>query len=60
MNQKAVIFARTSKQSQKMERQIADLTDVANKENYTVVKVIEKKISDSTKNENWKGIESLR
>ena len=47
MNQKAVIFARTSKQSQKVEWQIADLTDVANKENYTVVKVIEGKISGS-------------
>lgn len=59
MNQKAVIFARTSKQSQKVERQIADLTEVAKKENYTIVKVIEEKISGSTKNENRKGISEL-
>lgn len=59
MNPKAIIFARTSKQSQKVERQIADLTDVAKKENYTVVKVIEEKISGSTKNENRKGISEL-
>jgi len=56
MNPKAVIFARTSKKTQNVERQISDLSEVAKKENYNVVKVIEEKISGSTKNENRKGI----
>lgn len=56
MNPKAVIFARTSKKTQNMERQIFDLMEVAKKENYNVVKVIEEKISGSTKNEHRKGI----
>jgi DNA invertase Pin-like site-specific DNA recombinase len=56
MNPKALIFARTSKKSQNVERQISDLSEVAKKENYKVVKIIEEKISGSTKNENRKGI----
>lgn len=53
---KAVIFARTSKKTQNVERQISDLLEVAKKENYRVVKIIEEKISGSTKNENRKGV----
>lgn len=56
MNPKALIFARTSKKTQNVERQISDLSIVAKKENYNVVKIIEEKISGSTKNENRKGI----
>lgn len=56
MNPKALIFARTSKKTQNVERQISDLSEVAKKENYNVVKIIEEKISGSTKNENRKGI----
>jgi DNA invertase Pin-like site-specific DNA recombinase len=56
MNPKAVIFARTSKKTQNVERQISDLLEVAKKENYNVVKIIEEKISGSTKNEHRKGI----
>jgi DNA invertase Pin-like site-specific DNA recombinase len=56
MNPKALIFARTSKKTQNVERQISDLSEVAKKENYNLVKIIEEKISGSTKNENRKGI----
>jgi len=56
MNPKALIFARTSKKTQNVERQISDLTEIAKKENYDVVKIIEEQISGSTKNENRKGI----
>ena len=56
MNPKALIFARTSKKTQNVERQISDLSEVAKKENYNVVKIIEEKISGSTKNEHRKGI----
>jgi DNA invertase Pin-like site-specific DNA recombinase len=56
MNPKALIFARTSKKTQNVERQISDLTEVAKKENYNVVKIIEEKISGSTKNEQRKGV----
>jgi DNA invertase Pin-like site-specific DNA recombinase len=59
MNPKAIIFARTSKKTQNSERQISDLSEVAKKENYDVVKIIEEKISGSTKNENRKGISEL-
>lgn len=56
MNPIAVIFARTSKKTQNVERQISDLKEVARKENFNVVKVIEEKISGSSKNEHRKGI----
>ncbi len=56
MNPKAIIFARTSKKTQNVERQISDLLEVAKKENYRVVKIIEEKISGSTKNEHRKGV----
>lgn len=56
MNPKAIIFARTSKKTQNVERQISDLSEVAKKEKYDVVKIIEEKISGSTKNEKRKGI----
>jgi len=56
MNPKVLIFARTSKKNQNVERQISDLIEVAKKENYIVVKIIEEKISGSTKNEHRKGI----
>jgi DNA invertase Pin-like site-specific DNA recombinase len=59
MNPKAVIFARTSKKTQNVERQISDLLDVAKKENYDVIKIIEEKISGSVKNEKRKGISEL-
>jgi DNA invertase Pin-like site-specific DNA recombinase len=59
MNPKAIIFARTSKKNQNVERQISDLQEVAKKENYNVVKVIQEKISGSTKNEHRKGISEL-
>lgn len=59
MNPKALIFARTSKKSQNVERQISDLLEVAKKENYDVVKIIQEKISGSTKNEHRKGISEL-
>ena len=60
MNQpKAIIFARTSKKTQNVERQISDLTEVAMKGNYQVVKVIEEKISGSTKNDKRKGVGEL-
>ena len=59
MNPKAIIFARTSKKNQNVERQISDLQEVAKKENYTVVKIIQEKISGSTKNEHRKGISEL-
>ena len=45
MNPKAVIFARTSKKTQNVERQISDLSEVAKKENYNVVKIIQEKFS---------------
>lgn len=56
MNPKAVIFARTSKKTQNVERQISDLLEVAKKENYDVIKIIEEKVSGSTKNEKRRGI----
>ena len=59
MNQKAIIFARTSKQSQNVERQISDLTTVAENENYKIVKIITEKVSGSTKNNKRKGVSEL-
>lgn len=59
MNPKAIIYARTSKKTQNIERQISDLTEVARKEQYKIVKVIEEKISGSIKNEKRKGISDL-
>jgi DNA invertase Pin-like site-specific DNA recombinase len=56
MNPQALIFARTSKKSQNIERQIADLHEVALKENYKIVKIIQEKVSGSTINEKRKGI----
>jgi DNA invertase Pin-like site-specific DNA recombinase len=56
---KAIIYARTSKKTQKIERQISDLNEVARKENYKVVKVVEEKISGTTKNEKRKGVSEL-
>ena len=59
MNPKAIIFARTSKKSQNIERQISDLTEIAEKEAYEIVKVIKEKVSGSNKNEKRKGIGEL-
>jgi DNA invertase Pin-like site-specific DNA recombinase len=59
MNPKAIIFARTSKKSQNIERQISDLIEIAEKEDYEIVKVIKEKVSGSTKNEKRKGIGEL-
>lgn len=57
--EKAVIYARTSKKTQSTERQVADLIELAKRENYEVVKIIEEQISGSTKNEKRKGISEL-
>ena len=59
MNQSAIIFARTSKKNQHIDRQISDLTQVAKKENYKVVKIITEQISGSTKNNKRKGVSEL-
>jgi DNA invertase Pin-like site-specific DNA recombinase len=56
---KAIIYARTSKKTQNVERQISDLSEVARKEDYEVVKVIQEKISGSTANEKRRGISEL-
>lgn len=59
MSYNAVIYARTSKKTQNIGRQIADLSEVARKEGYDVVKIVEEKISGSAKNEKRKGVSEL-
>ena len=53
------IFVRVSKQSQDYERQIADLTQYAIKQGYTIVATIAEKVSGAKRNAERKGIRDL-
>ena len=56
---KAVIYARVSTANQETQRQINDLTDFANKNNYEVVKVYQEKISGTSKIAHRKEVNEL-
>lgn len=53
------IFTRVSKLSQDYNRQITELQEIADRNNYHVVAVISEKISGSKKNEDREGIQEL-
>lgn len=55
----AVIFSRVSKRSQEYQRQIADLTAVAEKRGWIVAKIITEKITGVKGNADREGIEQL-
>lgn len=59
MNIPVAIFVRVSKTSQDYNRQINELTELANRSNYSVVSVISEKISGTKKNEDREGIQQL-
>ena len=58
-NTPVALFVRVSKQAQDYERQIADLTNYAERQGYTVVQTIAEKISGSKRNDERKGIAEL-
>ena len=59
MKTKVVIYTRVSKLIQDYERQVNELLEYANKNNYEVIKIISEKISGGKKNNERKGIIEL-
>ena len=59
MKKRIVIYTRVSKLIQDYERQVNELLDYANKNDYKVVKVISEKISGGKRNDERKGIIEL-
>lgn len=59
MNTPIAIFVRVSKNSQDYNRQISELSEIANRNSYDIVSIISEKISGSKKNEDREGIQEL-
>jgi DNA invertase Pin-like site-specific DNA recombinase len=59
MNTKVIQLVRVSTNKQDYQRQINDLSKIADRKNWNVVKVIAEKISGATKNEDREGIQIL-